>query len=311
MIVRDKMTWFQMIFSYSGTALKRTWGRLTCAVVSSVILTVVSLYYDIDDHGITSAPFVIIGLALGIFHGFRNGAAYDRFWEGRKLWGALVNTSRSLARQADSVMHSTPENQTEVAAFRERFVRRVIAFVHAMRIHLRDQECIDEYSKFLPPEDFAALKNSKNRPVAIIEQLGRDLGYAEQSGIVTAMGMLAIEKQLAELCNILGGCERIKKTPIPFPYTVLIHRLTAFYCFLLPLGIIETAQELTPVVTILVSQAFFGLDEIGDEIENPFDFDPNSLPLAALCRTIEINLLESLGEENLPEPLQPVNNVLN
>ena len=122
--------------------------------------------------------------------------------------------------------------------------------------------------------------------------------------------MPAIDSQLVELSNILGGCERIKNTPIPFTYTILIHRIVAFYCLLLPFGIIDTAGELTPVVVLLISHAFFGLDAIGDEIEQPFGTLPNHLPLATISRNVEINLLELTDDPSRPEPLTPVNGLL-
>ena len=107
-----------------------------------------------------------------------------------------------------------------------------------------------------------------------------------------------------------GGCERIKNTPILFTYNVLIHRIVAGYCFAIPFGLVETLGVLTPVVVALIAYGFFGLDAIGDEVEQPFELDDNDLPLDAISRTIEINLLESIGEQDIPPPLQPVDGVL-
>jgi putative membrane protein len=117
------------------------------------------------------------------------------------------------------------------------------------------------------------------------------------------------EASLSELTNIQGACERIKNTPIPFAYTVFIHRIVAAYCLFLPLGVVGDIHYMTPLVVLLISYAFFGLDELGDEIEDPFGTDLNDLPLAALSRAIEINLRQLIEEKEVPEFHQPIDGV--
>ena len=131
-----------------------------------------------------------------------------------------------------------------------------------------------------------------------------------KKGWLPEINVLAIDGQLVELANILGACERIKNTPIPFTYTVLIHRIVAFYCFFLPFGLIDTAGAMTPFVVFLISHAFFGLDAIGDEIGEPFGMLPNNLALSGMSRTIEINLLELINDPNRPEPEAPNDGIL-
>ncbi|MCC7334247.1 MAG: hypothetical protein IT422_04095 [Pirellulaceae bacterium] len=311
MIVRRKNEpWLRLLVTFHGSSLEKTWRRITAATAVSIGVTLLSLHYRMDQYTFTTAPFTLIGVALGIFLGFRNNASYDRFWEGRKLWGALVNTCRTLARQAESLPDISEREQFEITQFRERFIRRVIAFAHSLRLHLRDEDNPEQFQHMLDVDEFESTVASKHRPVAIMTALGRDVQQAKQHGWLDAMSVHAIDRQLAELSNIMGGCERIKNTPIPFPYAVLIHRLVAFYCFALPFGLVDTVHYLTPIVVFLVSHAFFGLDAIGDEIENPFDHDANSLPLRAICQTIEINLLEQLGESDLPKPAIPVGFIL-
>ena len=115
---------------------------------------------------------------------------------------------------------------------------------------------------------------------------------------------------MTEMLAVQGGCERIKSTPLPFTYNVLIHRIVAVYCLSMPLGLIESTGWMTPVAVCLISYALFGLDAIGDEVEQPFELDDNDLPLDGISRTIEINLLEMIGAEDIPEPLQPVKGLL-
>lgn len=279
------------------------------ATIIAIVVTFIEIRYGLQEYTLTTTPFTLIGVALGIFLGFRNNASYDRFWEARILWGSLINTSRSLARQAYSLTFDKT-NSLELNLFREAFVKRVIAFGHAFRHHLRDSDPISDITKFLAPDDLSEVKNSTHRPLFILQQLGRDLAKAKEKSWLPEINVLAIDGQLVELANILGACERIKNTPIPFTYTVLIHRIVAFYCFFLPFGLIDTAGAMTPFVVFLISHAFFGLDAIGDEIAEPFDMLPNNLALSAMSRTIEINLLELINDPNRPEPEAPIDGIL-
>jgi putative membrane protein len=125
-------------------------------------------------------------------------------------------------------------------------------------------------------------------------------------GRVDAYLAATIDSTLSTLVAACAACERIKSTPIPFSYTLLLHRTAYFYCFLLPFGLVDTIGFMTPFVVAIVAYTFFGLDALGDEIEEPFGLAPNDLPLDTICRTIEINLRETLGEAPLPQALMPV-----
>lgn len=286
-----------------------TWPRILAATATAVIVTYVELYYSIQEYTLTTTPFLLIGVALGVFLGFRNNASYDKFWEGRKLWGSLINTARNLARQTCFLIDSA-QDADAAQCFREVFVKRIIAYAHALRCHLRNEDPLKEIELFLPPEDLDKALASSHRPLAILRQLGQDLATARTRGWLDEHSYPAIDTQLNELTSILGGCERIRNTPLPFSYSVLIHRIVAAYCLFLPFGLVETTGTLTPVVVMMISYAFFELDAIGDEIENPFGLQPNDLPLTAISRAIEINLLESIGAPNHREPLKPINDIL-
>jgi len=158
--------------------------------------------------------------------------------------------------------------------------------------------------------ELTALAPERNIPAALLHDMGLRVQRAWLRGWLHAVHVPALDASLTELTAIQGGCERIKSTPLPFCYTALIRRIVAVYCLALPFGIIDTVGLLTPLVVFLVAYAFFGLDAIGTEIENPFGTDDNDLPLSALSRLIEINLRQRLGEADLPEPLQPVNGLL-
>lgn len=309
MIVKEKVSWVWLLFHFRGSSFMETWPRILTVTIAAMIVTYVELHYNIQKYTLTTTPFLLIGVALGIFLGFRNSASYDKFWEGRKLFGALVNTSRNLTRQLCFLTSDSKDNE-EFRYFREIFVTRVIAYAHALRCHLRNENPAEEIKKFLSPEDLTQILESSHHPLAILQQLSRELAIARDRRWLNELNHLVMDAQINELTNILGSCERIKNTPIPFSYAVLIHRIVASYCFFLPFGLVETTGILTPIVVLMISYAFFELDAIGDEIEDPFGLQPNDLPLAAITRNIEINLLELINNPDRPKPLKPVDDIL-
>ncbi len=305
MIVFDRPSWLRVIFHLRGSAIAKTWKRVLFTTVLATLVTIAHGMHDTLFHeALTPLPFSLIGLALGIFLGFRNNTSYDRFWEGRKLWGSVVNNARTLTRQILTLVG--PEEQDDDSlAIRKALVYRVIAYVHALRMHLRDDREFEELRQFLPEREFRKLERELNPPVAILQRMGDEFRRCWNRGWVHPMHFPALENTLTELTNVQGGCERIKSTPIPFSYNILLHRIVAVYCVALPIGIIDQVGAGTPAVVAMVSYAFFGLDAVGEEIENPFGEDPNDLPLAAITRMIEINVRQRLGEKELPELLKP------
>ena len=331
MWVEDRRAQWLDIIVRSGKVLPRLWPRVLVVVALSIIVTVLFEKTKIFHISITPTPFSLIGWPLGIFLGFRNSAAYDRFGEGRKLWGSLVNQTRSFARQLltfvdapkdprplvasddvpDSATISTPADVSADPSLRRELVYRTIGFVHALRHHLRDQSVLEELGPYLPEADIAELKGQPNVPVLILQRLAERVADARREGRIHNYHAVLLEQSLQSFTDIQGACERIKTTPIPFSYTVLMHRVVAVYCTLLPFGLADTIHWMTPLVVTFISYAFFGLDAIGDEIEQPFGVDRNDLPLTAISRNIERVLRMQLGEKALPPALLPQNNVLN
>ncbi|MFT3769404.1 MAG: bestrophin family ion channel [Minicystis sp.] len=312
-------SWLRLLVKYRGTALQRIRLRLFFTTTVALAVTVVDLRFGFFHPDFTTIPFTLIGVAVSIFLGFRNNTSYDRFWEGRRLWGQLVNTSRSFTRQILTLTGPRPFEDTEtvsvadpneINAFRQEMVYRLIAFVHGFRMHLRDQDRLDELRAFLPAAEVEALRTEINRPTAILQRIGDRLRDAWHRGWIHSMHMPVLEQSMTALTDIQGGCERIKNTPIPMSYTTLIHQIVAIYCLTLPFGIVKSVGQITPFVVALVSYAFFGLDAVGDEIEQPFGLDANDFPLSALSRMIEVNLRQRLGEKELPPLAQPKNGIL-
>ncbi|MEO0035534.1 MAG: hypothetical protein RLZZ501_1557, partial [Pseudomonadota bacterium] len=163
---------------------------------------------------------------------------------------------------------------------------------------------------FLSPADQVMLASSANPTDALLRAISRDLAEAAAARRIEPIQGARIEDGLTALARVQAGCERIKGTPLPFSYTLLLHRTAHLYCLLLPFGLIDSIGYTTPLVVGLISYTFFGLDTIADEIEHPFGLLPNHLPLEAICRRIEIDLRDALGEPDLPPPLVPVESCL-
>jgi ion channel-forming bestrophin family protein len=314
MIIPSETSWLRSLVSLQGSVLPRVWKRLVGATVVAVLVTILHHDQQLFKTSLTTVPFTLVGLALSIFLGFRNNTSYDRYWEGRKLWGALVNASRSLCRQVLTLIVDTGQDPDasagEIRALQRSMIQRLMAFVHALRLHLREQAWSSELRPFLSVSELEALSPERNVPIALVQSLGLSVQKAWRSGWLHAQHVPVLDASLSELTAIQGGCERIKATPLPYCYTALIRRIVAVYCFALPFGIIDSVGLLTPLVVFMVGHAFLGLDAIGSEIENPFGEDENDLPLAALSRLIEINLRQRLGEADLPDALTPLHGLL-
>lgn len=315
MIVEEKLGYVQLLFRVRGSVLPRIWRRVVITTVIAFVLTVVEESYPQLRLSLTPTPFTLIGLALSIFLGFRNNTSYDRFWEGRRLWGSLVNTSRTLGRQLQLYLHvaalkpnehdTDREQLGQIKEFQREQIHRVMAFSHALRLSLRREDPFEELAKHLPAPELETLRNERNVPHAIVCGLSTKLQSAWSRGWLDPVHVLQIDRSLIELENIQGGCERIRNTPIPFSYTVLIHRIVAVYCLLMPFGLYDTVKMATPLVVMFLSYAFFGLDAIGEEIEDPFGKDLNDLPLLALSTMIESELAVRLGETP-PAAIEPI-----
>jgi len=311
MIVRDRPSALQLLFTLRGSILPRIWTHLAVSTLLAVLVTWTDGRLGHHKLHFTTTPFTLMGLPLAIFLGFRNNAAYDRYWEGRKQWGELVLRSRSLARQCLSLVVPGAAQDDDPHL---RMIRRAIAYAHALRHRLRAGASGGgpdaEVAPWLDPDEWQRVRALPNVPHALMLEMGADLGQCLRTGRLDACLAPSIDASLSALTAVAAACERIRGTPIPFSYTLLLHRTAYLYCFLLPFGLVDTIGYLTPLVSAIVAYTFFGLDALGDELEEPFRASDNGLPLDAMCRTIEIDLRMALGERDLPPPLLPENDRL-
>jgi putative membrane protein len=190
---------------------------------------------------------------------------------------------------------------------RVRMIYRTIAFSHALRHLLRNTDARSELKPLLTQQEWEQSGKSANIPDYLMHRMGDDLRLCLDEKRLDGCLASNIDATMSAITAASAACERIKSTPIPFSYTLLLHRTAYLYCFLLPFGLVDTIGFMTPFVVGLVAYTFFGLDALGDEIKEPFGNLPNDLALDAICRGIEINLRDTLGEEHGLTPLKPVN----
>ena len=303
MIVRSKPTFWALIGIVHLSILPQIAYKL-CSVFlfSSAVIVFERRFPDVL-RSWNAAPFTLLGVALSIFLGFRNNACYDRWWEARKNLGMLIGEMRSWARLSVTV----PSSPAAVAHIpRERLVKGAIAYQYALTAHLRGLAIPQQVSRYAG--DFQPGTN--NVPDELLRRLGGEIGEMLANGEIGEQIYRLFDERLTAFMAFQVACERIRNTPTPFTYTLLLHRTAYAYCLLLPLGLTSTLGWGAPLFCTLVAYAFFGLDALGDELEKPFGTSLNALPLDALTRTVEISLLEALGETDVPTPLMPVHHLL-
>ena len=256
-------------------------------------------------------PLSLFGSAIGIIVAFRNQSAYARWWEARTLWGAIINNSRSWARQVTTVMMPLSEAEAEeLRVVQRRLVYQQIAYAYALRQHLRGLDPWELLKPLLSEQELNELKNEKNVPLAIQQMMSGLLRQCQVRGWVDIAHWRAMDSSLDDLIDAQGGTERIKNTPMPKQYDYFPQLFVQMYCVMLPLALVMTMGWYTPLGSTLVGFIFLALDKIGRDLEFPFDNTIYDVPMSALTTTIEINLRQLLGETILPEPEKPVYGVL-
>jgi len=257
MIIRKKDNWLQLLFVWQGSVLPQILPRLLVLLGLSVVVVYAHgalLYYKVP---LNAAPFTLFGVTLAIFLGFYNNASYDRFWEGRKLWGALLNTTRSLTRQA-----LTLSNRSESAPDTHYFVRLLIAFTYALKHQLRRTDPTPDLARLLPPNLVLSIQSATFKPVMLLLEMGCWVQQNQVGAHLDTTTQLAFDHNFNQLSDIVGGCERLAGTPIPYTYSVMLHRTVYFYCFLLPFGLVDSIGWMTPVIVAFVGYTFMALDAI-------------------------------------------------
>ena len=297
MIVRGRPRLLEVMFAVKGSILPVILGRLIFLTVVSGAAVVIEQIYPSPMRHLSAVPFTLIGLALSIFMSFRNGACYDRWWEARKLWGQLIIDMRSFSRQVSGL----------ALAERRPMLTALCGFANGLAARLRDQDEVAAIAPWLETHWPAAPPNPTD---SVLSSVGAKCLALKHAGQISEIHYSVLEIQLTSLSFVQASCERIKSTPVPFAYALLLHRTAYLFCLLLPFALAPALGWWTPLPVVIVGYAFFGLDALGDQLEDPFGLDANDLPLEAMVRIVERDLLFALGETELPPPLLPVGYLL-
>jgi putative membrane protein len=288
MIEYDSHSWTHHLLDIKGSVVRQIFWRVLLFVAWSAV---VLLFHDyVRPVHVPTTVHTLIGVALGLLLVFRTNASYERFWEGRRMWGGVVNESRNLARGASAFLHGEP-------ALLKPIILWTVAFAYASMHSLRGASGLGPVGERLPEDEVAETLAAEHVPSAVALRISRLLVKARREEHLTDYLLAAIDNNVQLLIDYLGACERIKKTPLPFAYVVHLRRALILYCLTLPFALVETFGWSTILDMLLITYILFGIEEIGVEIENPFGEDHNDLPLEQICETIERNLLAMIEDK--------------
>lgn len=297
MIVRPRPGVLSLFYIMRGSIVPLIAGRLIVILLLSCAVAWLRERGWFAGTHLNAVPFSLFGLALSVFLGFRNNICYDRWWEARKQWGELLYLLRNLARESQAVLAQAEP------ALQERLVRRSIGFAHTLLARLRGEDEAAAARPWVDADEGRALGERANVSDALLRAINADLAGAMRRGVVSDIVYQGLLQRVADCAAVQAACERIHNTPAPFAYSLLLHRTAWLFCLLLPFGLVGALGLFTPLIVIIVAYTFFGLDALGDELQEPFGLTDNSLPLQSIVRTIEIDLLDGLGVQPLPPAL--------
>jgi ion channel-forming bestrophin family protein len=291
MVNYNPKVWFSMIFhAYSRAVMKTLMPALIFMGFFSALLCYVLLdllrFHESDFHT-TISMHSLLGIVLGLFLVFRTNSAYDRWWEGRKLWGSMVNNTRNLAHKLNAFLEKKDVEN------RQWFAQMIPNFVVSVKEHLRkgvnsrDLDILDE--KFL--SRLEGVKHIPNRLSSMLYERVNSL-YKDKS--ISGEQLFLLDRELKEFSEIMGACERIKSTPIPYSYTMYIKQFIFIYVITLPFAFVTTSGYITIPIVMLITFVLLSVELIAEEIEDPFGRDINDLPTDELAEKIKDNVREIL-----------------
>lgn len=303
-----------------NVVLHYTWKSMLYYLLLSLAVYLMHDYFEVLELHMPFSTISALSTALAVFLGFKSNNAYDRWWEGRKIWGLLVNYSRAWTREVITMIILPDATQAaEVKNLQRRMVYRHIAFVHALRVFLRKKhsynqtnqkeifEESNEYkdtASFLMPNEYKVFCHKNNPPNYLLELQGEDLRRAFNKGWISDFRFVKLEETLVEFNNIQGMSERIKNTPFPRQYSFFSRVFVFIHASLLPFAFVEELGWATIPVSVIISFVFLCLDLVGERAEDPFENRLEDVPLTALSLTIETNLKEQWGSKDFPSPRQ-------
>jgi len=286
----------------SGTWKNLFFSILTCTFAYSLNELWLSRYFEFP-----SFVPALIGTALAFFIGFNNNQAYSRWWEARTIWGSLVNNSRSWARQVlNYTQPSGNLSETKLREIQEVLIKRHVAFLYALKAYLREHDD-PYYLQYLSPGDSASVSGQSSLHNAILTLQSGDLQELYTQKAIDGFCFMELNRTITTFCDDMGRCERIRNTVFPTTYTYYSKNFIWLFIYAVTMAIGSAIGVWAIVFGAITGYIFFTIQSLGQTLVNPFEKMPSALPLDQISRTIEINLLQMLGEENVPEPVESVN----
>ncbi len=288
-------------------------------VLFLALATIPVLLYDVVGFKWLHVPWLplsVVGTAVAFIVGFKNNASYDRLWEARKIWGGIVNSSRTFGRQVTTLTSLSDKSPDKVADFQKELIYRHIAWINALRMQLRRDMTWEEIEPLLGPEEFKWVMARQNHATQLVQKQGLRIAEGTRDGFITESRYLEVlDETLTSLYDLQGKAERIKNTPLPRQYDYFPRVFLFLFVTLLPSGMItelekvHSAWMVIPLATVF-SYVFYVLMRVGEFNEDPFENRFSDTPMTALCRTIEIDMREQLGETDLPPKIEPDDGIL-
>lgn len=271
----------------------------------SVIVYVSHTYFDFPGVSIPMAVSGILGTIISLLLAFRSNQAYDRWWEARTLWGAIVNDSRSFARQVLAFIDKTYDGE-EKKVMKERMIKRQIAWSYSLSRFLRGQNAQKDLTKYVSAEEAELMADVEHVPLALMERQADDLRVLLHMGWINEYQQVAMDETLTRFSNAMGACERIKNTVFPVTYSFYIHLLVMFFVLLLPFALIESFGIFQIPLVVAISSSFFLIEKMAIHLQDPFENKPTDTPTTAISQTIERNLNQLLSVESTNQPVKPI-----
>jgi ion channel-forming bestrophin family protein len=299
----ERLNWWEVIFRVGGSVVHAVFGWvLLCGAYGFIISLLSRFGYIRIVEEVKVLPHIAVALnvALSLLLAFRTNAAHDRFWEGRKLWGSMVNTVRNLVR---GIWITIEEPQPVDRRQKQANMRLVSAFAVAMKLHLRHDpiNLNDELLSLMSQTKYHKIQEASHAPLEISFWLGDYLQRQYEREHINIFQLQDLHQLLNDMVDILGACERILKTPVPLAYTITLKLLLIAYLMIIPLELAHSLYLWTGPATAFVSLIFLVIYEVGSEIEEPFGHDPNDLPLDFICDTIKRNVEDLIKHERRGE----------
>ncbi len=256
----------------------------------ATLIAILYQTYHVSRITIPIAVPTILGTVISLLLGFRSNQAYDRWWEARHIWGAIVNDSRTLARQVMSFTPDSSYTNDGISQFQQRMIQRQIAWTYCLAKHLRGQKSSHILEKYLTPDELQYVRSTDNKPSALLELTGRDLKLALEEGWINRFQQVELDKTLTRLCDAMGKCERIKNTVFPSTYSMYIHFSLLLFIALLPFGVIEYFGLFEVPLVVAIASCFLLIEKMAIHLQDPFENKPTDTPMTAIAKNIENNL---------------------